>query len=64
MGPGSIRGLGFWTDDVARAYRELVQRGVAVGGPPSDITPLPGMSRRGFTFEGLNGLRLEITQKI
>ena len=64
LGSGAISSLGFWTDDVVRAYRELVQRGMAVGGPPSDITPLPGMPRRAFTLEGLDGLRLEIAQKI
>ncbi len=64
VGPGAVGALGFWTDDVAQAYDELAQRGVAVGAPPSTRTPLPGMSRRAFAFEGLDGLRLEIAQKI
>jgi catechol 2,3-dioxygenase-like lactoylglutathione lyase family enzyme len=64
LGPGAISALGFWTDDVAQAYGELTQRGVAVGDPPSVCAPLPGMSRRAFVFAGLDGLRLEIAQRI
>ncbi len=64
LGPGAVSALGFWTDDIVQAYSELTQRGVVVGDPPSARTPLPGMSRRAFVFEGLDGLRLEIAQRI
>ena len=63
LGPGAVTPLRFWTDDVEDAYRTLGRRGVAVG-EPSDLAPLPGMRRRAFTFEGLDGLRLEVAQRI
>ena len=62
FGPGIVTGVGFWTDDVRRAYETLNGKGVAVGGPPSDRSPLPAIRREGFTFEGLDGLPLEVVQ--
>jgi len=63
-GPGAVSALGFWTDDIARTYDELAQKGVAVGDPPSVRTPLPGMSRQAFALKGLEDLPLEIAQRI
>ena len=63
MGAGAVTSLGFWTDDVEEAYRELGRSGVDVGEPPSDLAPLPGIRRRAFSFEGLEGLRLEVAQR-
>ena len=64
FGPGTISGLGFWTDDVERCYRVLKEKGAAVGGPPSERTSLPGIRRLAFSFEGLDGLPLEIAQRV
>ena len=64
LGPGIVSGLGFWTDDVELCYRILKGQGVAVGGPPSERTPLPGVGRVAFNIEGLDGLPLEIAQRI
>ena len=63
MGAGAVTSLGFWTDDVEEVYRELGRSGVDVGEPPSDLAPLPGIRRRAFSFEGLEGLRLEVAQR-
>ena len=63
LGPGAVISLGFWTDDVEQAYHALKQDGVDVGPPPAPISPVAGMSRRAFTFAGLDGLRLEIAQR-
>ena len=62
-GAGTVTSMGFWTDDVDQAYGTMQDRGASVGGPPAQIAALPGVSRRAFTFEGLNGLRLEIAQR-
>ena len=63
LGPGSIRGLGFWTDDVDKTFRALVDRGLQVDGEPADRSPLPDVPRRGFTFRGLGGMTLEVAQR-
>ena len=63
LGPGIVNTLGFWTDDVDRAYGELKEKGAAVSGPPSDLTPLPGFSVRAFGVEGPDGLPLEIAER-
>jgi catechol 2,3-dioxygenase-like lactoylglutathione lyase family enzyme len=64
FGPGIVGGLGFWTDNVERAYQRLKEQGVAVGHPPADRATLPGVRRRSFFFEGLDGLPLEIAQRL
>ena len=61
--PRTVSFLGFWTDDVKQAYRTLRDKGVAVGGPPSEVVPLPGIHRRAFSFTGPNGIRLEIAER-
>ena len=61
-GAGAVSGIGFWTEDVESAYLTAQQRGVDVAAPPSERTDLPGIRRRGFSFEGLDGLPLEIAQ--
>ena len=63
LGPGIVSRLGFWTADVEKAYRELKQSSAAVGGPPSDCVPLPGLSRRAFEVEGPDGMPLEIAER-
>ena len=63
LGPGSVRGLGFWTDDVDETYKVLVDRGLQVDSEPGSTSPLPAVPRRGFTFRGLGGLKLEIAEK-
>jgi len=63
LGPGAVTSLGFWTDDVEGAYRMVGRRGLDVGEPPSELAPLPNMRRRAFSFEGLDGLRLEVAQR-
>ena len=60
--PGTIRQLGFWTDDIDGAYGSLMDRGVALDRPPSEWTPLPGMRRRAFSLQGPDGLRIQIAQ--
>ena len=63
-GPGIVHSLGFWTDDVDQAYWALKDAGVAVGAPPSELTPLPGVRKRAFTFQGPDGLPLELAQHL
>jgi catechol 2,3-dioxygenase-like lactoylglutathione lyase family enzyme len=63
LGLGAVTSLGFWTDDVEGAYRMVGRRGLDVGEPPSELAPLPNMRRRAFSFEGLDGLRLEVAQR-
>ena len=63
VGPGSIRAMGFWTDDVNQAYGTLVSRGLAIEAEPGPRSPLPEVPRRGFTFKGLGGMLLEIAQR-
>ena len=63
FGSGAVTSLGFWTDDVEDTYGALTDRGVDIAEPPSDLAPLPGMRRRAFSFEGLDGLRLEVAQR-
>lgn len=36
MPPGSLRGLVIDTDDIHRDYRELVERGADIAGPPAE----------------------------
>ena len=62
-GAGTVTSLGFWTDDVELAYRTMRDRRASVGAPPSEIATLPGIRRMAFTFDGLDGLRLEIAQR-
>jgi catechol 2,3-dioxygenase-like lactoylglutathione lyase family enzyme len=64
FGPGIISRLGFWTDDVEQAYKELKAGGLDVDGPPSERIPLPGMRRLAFFLKGPDGLPLEIAQRI
>ena len=63
LGPGIIDTVGFWTDDVDRAYASLKEAGVAVSGPPADVTALPGFSLRAFELEGPDGLPLEVAER-
>ena len=63
LGPGIINTLGFWTDDIDRAYASLKEVGVAVSGPPADVTALPGLSVRAFELEGPDGLPLEVAER-
>ena len=63
LGPGSIRGLGFWIDDVDDAFRALVAKGLQVYEEPGSKSPLSTVPRRGFTFQGLGGMTLEIAQR-
>ena len=63
LGPGIVSRLGFWTDDVETAYRDLKQNGVSVGGPPSDRVPAPGQTRRAFDVEGTDGIPMEIAER-
>ena len=63
LGPGSIRAMGFWTDNVDEACGALAGRGLAIEAEPGPRSPLPEVPRRGFTFRGLGGLSLEIAQR-
>ena len=63
LGPGIVDTLGFWTDDVDRAYAELKEKGAALSGRPSNLTPLPGLSVRAFELEGPDGLPMEIAER-
>jgi len=63
-GPGIVRSLGFWTDDVDKAYQTLKDAGVAVGVPPSELTPLPGVRKCAFAFLSPDGLPLELAQRL
>ena len=63
LGPGIVNTLGFWTDDIDRMYYRLKDAGSVVSGPPSDITPLPGLAVRSFDIEGPDGLPLEVAER-
>ena len=64
LGPGIVDTLGFWTDDVDRAYASLKEAGAAVSGPPADVSPLPGLRVRAFDLEGPDGLPLEVAERL
>ena len=63
LGPGAVTSLGFWTEDVEAAHKILLEKGLTPG-EPLDLAPLPGMHRRALEFEGIDGLRMEVAQRI
>lgn len=64
IGPGTLRRLGFWTDDIDHAYRVVQDKGLAPDGPPSTWTPLPPIRRRAFTSHDPDGLLIQIAQHL
>ena len=62
LGPGAVTSLGFWTDDVEEAYKVLCDHTLTAD-EPAELAPL-GMPRRAFAFEGFDGLRLEVAQRM
>jgi catechol 2,3-dioxygenase-like lactoylglutathione lyase family enzyme len=63
-GPTTVRELGFWTDDIDRAYRLLKDRGVAVDGCPSEETAPPHVRSRALALRSPDGLAMAIVQRL
>lgn len=63
-GPTTVRELGFWTDDVDRAYRILKDGGGAVGDPPSEGVTPPHIRSRAIALRGPDGLLMAIAQRL
>lgn len=62
--PDAVRQLGFATDDVDRAFRDLQDRGLVLDGPPAEQAPLPGLRQRAFTLRSPDGLQIQIAQAL
>ncbi|NKB68289.1 MAG: hypothetical protein GKR89_14600 [Candidatus Latescibacteria bacterium] len=62
VAPGIIRQLGFISDDIDRTFGELRDNGVALDGPPTEQSPLPGVRHSAFTLQAPDGLQIKIAQ--
>ena len=63
IGPGPVRQLGLWADDVDEAHQVIQQR-TETDGKPSDRIPLAGLRRRAFTVRGPDGQAVQIAQAV
>lgn len=63
VGPGPIRVMGLWSDDVDGDYQVIKSR-VQTDDKPSDTQPLTDLHRRTFTVCGPDGQAVQIAQAV
>jgi catechol 2,3-dioxygenase-like lactoylglutathione lyase family enzyme len=63
LGPGAVTSLGFWTSDLEETRKLMLGKGLTVS-EPLLLSPLAGVRRRAIEIEGLDGLRMEVAQRL